>query len=111
MVISRITPDKLDIKGNILFFEGPIFYHLTPPPLKDFNGDNALMIACKYKNIQAFNTYLQHCPSAIQIGNKQGDTPIISATKNGLRSLVVSLLDLGCDVNSMDQQGSTLLHQ
>ncbi|KAJ3391603.1 hypothetical protein HDU92_008952 [Lobulomyces angularis] len=77
---------------------------------RDFKGNTALIIACRYKNIQAFNLYLRRFPQSFFLENNFGETPIFVAAQNGLRQIVSSLLDLGIDVNIVDKEGSTLLH-
>ncbi|KAJ3224369.1 hypothetical protein HK099_008541 [Clydaea vesicula] len=75
---------------------------------RDFKGNTALIIACRYKNIQAFNLYLRRFPQSFFLENNFGETPIFVAAQNGLRQIVSSLLDLGIDVNIVDKEGSTL---
>ncbi|KAJ3099197.1 hypothetical protein HDU97_003349 [Phlyctochytrium planicorne] len=78
---------------------------------KDFDGNTALMIAAEYKNDQSFQSYIRRYPQTISWENKAGRNALINATEKSLNNAVLTLLDMGADVNCVDGDGSTPLHQ
>ncbi|KAJ3121954.1 hypothetical protein HK098_003246, partial [Nowakowskiella sp. JEL0407] len=78
---------------------------------KDFRKNTALHIAADYKNEIAFNMYLNLYPQTAFLVNKDGKSPLIIATLRGLNDLIIKLLEMGADVNSVDGDASTPLHQ
>ncbi|KAJ3104535.1 hypothetical protein HDU96_008900 [Phlyctochytrium bullatum] len=84
--------------------------HEVEQPSKDFEGNTALMVAAEYRNENAFQMYVRRYPQTIPWENKQGRSALIIATEKAMNAAIVTLLDMGADVNCVDGDGSTPLH-
>ncbi|KAI8851734.1 ankyrin repeat-containing domain protein [Chytridium lagenaria] len=84
--------------------------HETEQCSKDFDGTTALMVAAEFKNDQAFQMYIERHPQTVQWENKTGRVRFIIATEKAMNAAIVTLLDMGADVNCLDGDGSTPLH-
>jgi len=77
---------------------------------KDFEGNNAAIIAAKYKNQDAFNVYIELFPDIVFEKNQDGCSPLHFAAQNGMREMVIKLLDMNVPGSIEDNQGNTPLH-
>jgi len=77
---------------------------------KDFEKNNAAIIAAKYKNLDAFNVYVELFPHIIHEVNNDKCSPLHIAAQNGMREMVIKLLDMNVPGNIKDKDGNTPLH-
>ncbi|KAF9096320.1 hypothetical protein BGX23_011603 [Mortierella sp. AD031] len=77
---------------------------------RDLNNNNILMIAAEHGHLAIFEVYATKFPRAVEMSNKKGWTPLITAARFGAIGMVEILLHLGADINHRDEEGSTALH-
>ncbi|ORX54650.1 ankyrin [Piromyces finnis] len=77
---------------------------------KDFQKNNAAIIAAKYKNLDAFNVYVELFPDIVYEVNNDGCSPLHIAAQNGMRDMVIKLLDMNIPGSIKDKEGNTPLH-
>ena len=79
---------------------------------RDVNGSTALHLACKYGKVDLVDQLLLHAGGlyCLEWPDKWGETPLLTATRNGCFKCVVRLLQVpGICLETMDGRSKSLL--
>ena len=75
--------------------------------VKNFYEDTALSLACIHSLPTVALALINNTTVEINNTNKDGSTPLMYASKNGLLNVVKSLLDAGAKINTKNNNGYT----
>lgn len=81
-------------------YEGPSIFYIC-------DGNEKFVAACEVGDIKTVNEMID--TAEINFKNKEGDTALLEATKNGFMDIVKILLQRGADINLQDAEGWTPL--
>ncbi|CAH1156127.1 unnamed protein product [Phaedon cochleariae] len=80
------------------------------PNIEVYHGQAALHVVSEGDNMSLFNILIKHPNINIEIRNFEGFTPLMVATINSRRDMVLGLLRKGADPNAASALGNRALH-
>ncbi|XP_071085033.1 serine/threonine-protein phosphatase 6 regulatory ankyrin repeat subunit A-like [Haliotis cracherodii] len=76
----------------------------------DDSGRNILHCACVGGNVQIVECIISHGSVDLTSTDKEGQTPIMVAAKNGHKNVFDLLVNKGCSLTTVDNSGRNILH-